>query len=299
MSARRGHPLAVAGAVVAIGAAVGLQVLRDERYSLDERSVERILYVQSGSVLRRMAIGFDSLAADVYWIRALQHYGGQRRASLGERKYDLLYPLLDITTTLDPYFTIAYRFGAIFLAEEPPGGPGRPDLAVALLRKGLAAQAAKWQYCMDIGFVYYWHLGDFNTAAGWFQRASDQPNAPNWMRPLAATTLIRGGDRTSARFLSQQLLQADEPWLRRLGEKRLRQIDVLDQIDRLQPIVRRFPAPDGRYSWDALIRRHVLPGVPLDPTGAPYEVDPVTGDVGLSSRSELFPLPADIGVTLR
>ena len=34
---------------------------------------------------------------------------------------------------------MAYQFGALFLAEQPPGGPGRPDLAIALLEKGLRA----------------------------------------------------------------------------------------------------------------------------------------------------------------
>ena len=52
--------------------------------------------------------------------------------------YPLLYPLLDLTTTLDPVFNIAYRFGSIFLAEPYPGGAGRPDLAITLLEKGLA-----------------------------------------------------------------------------------------------------------------------------------------------------------------
>ena len=40
--------------------------------------------------------------------------------SLAADDYPLLYPLLDITTTLDPRFNIAYRFGAIFLAEPYP-----------------------------------------------------------------------------------------------------------------------------------------------------------------------------------
>ena len=34
-----------------------------------------------------------------------------------------------MATGLDPYFNIAYRFGAIFLSESKPDGPGRPDLA--------------------------------------------------------------------------------------------------------------------------------------------------------------------------
>jgi hypothetical protein len=299
MRDRPGHPVVLAAALVAMAGAVGLQAAKDARHALDERRVEQILYVRSGTVLKRLALGFDSLAADSYWIRALQHYGGERRLDPSQRKYELLYPLLDITTTMDPYFTIAYRFGAIFLAEEFPGGPGRPDLAVALLRKGIAAQPAKWQYYLDSGFVYYWHRRDFKAAAGWFQRASEQPNSPNWLRPLAATMLIKGGDRASARFLWQQLLQADQPWLRRLAERRLGQIDALDQIERLEGIVHRSSATGGSYSWDALIRRRILPGIPLDPVGTPYNLDPVTGAVTIAPQSGLFPLPDDIRPTLK
>lgn len=297
MGSRR--TLVLAGAVAALAAAVGVQIVRDERYPLAQRETERILYVRSGAALKRIALEFDAAAADTYWIRALQHYGGDRLAGQRGRKYELLYPLLDITTTLDPYFTIAYRFGAIFLSEAYPGGPGRPDLAVALLRKGLAAQPGRWQYYMDIGFVYYWHFRDFRTAAGWFRRAAVQPNAPNWLEPLAATMLIRGGDHASARFLWQQMLQSDEPWLRRNARRRLAQIDAMDQIERLEQIVRRFTPTGERYGWDVVIRQRVLSGVPIDPAGTPYEIDPVTGDVAVSTRSELFPMPDDIRPTLQ
>ena len=129
----------------------------------------------------------DALAADVYWIRALQHYGGDRLSKTRERKYEQLYPLLDLTTSLDPYFTIAYRFGAIFLSEAYPGGPGRPDQAIALLRKGIEAQPTKWQYYHDIAFVHYWQLQDMGGAARWFRMAAAQPGAPNWLEPVAAS----------------------------------------------------------------------------------------------------------------
>lgn len=281
----------LAGALAALSAAVAAQVLRDHRYPLEQRETQRILYVRSGAVLKRLALEFDAIAADTYWIRTIQHYGGDRLTRRHQGTYELLYPLLDLTTTLDPYFTIAYRFGAIFLAEAYPGGPGRPDQAVALLRKGLAAQPDRWQYSMDIGFVYYWHLRDFRTAAEWFQRAAQLPNAPNWLSPLAATMLIRGGERVSARFLWRQMLQADQPWLRRNAQRRLAQIDALDQVDRLEQIVRSVPPPEGGYSWGDLARRRVLRGIPLDPSGTPYELDPATGRVSVSRWSDLFPMP--------
>lgn len=280
------------GVAGAFALAIALQIARDRQYSRDRRETDQILYVQSGNVMKRLTLDFDALAADLYWIRAIQHYGGDRRSDTVRRKYQLLYPLLDHTTTLDPYFKIAYRFGAIFLSEKYPGGGGRPDQAITLLQKGMAAQPGRWEYPHDIAFIHYWHLGDFKTAAEWFQRAASLPNAPNWLQPLAAGILIAGNDRASARVMWTQILQSDEEWLRRNAERSLRQIDALDLIDRLQAIVNRYPPPPGgEYSWIGLARRGVLRGVPLDPAGTPFELDPTTGKVTVSEKSSLHPMP--------
>jgi hypothetical protein len=193
---------------------------------------------------------------------------------------------------LDPYFTIAYRFGAIFLSEPQPGGPGRPDQAIALLKKGISAQPTKWQYYHDIAFVYYWHTGDPVTASQWFQRASEQPNAPNWLGPVAANMLIEGGDRRNARLLWQNIRESEQAWLQRSAERTLMQLDVLDAIDQLQGIVQKNAPPTGTpYSWLDFVRRRVLPGVPLDPTGVPFAIAPDTGEVTVASTSSLFPMP--------
>jgi tetratricopeptide (TPR) repeat protein len=283
---------AIAGIVLCIAGTVSLQIARDRLYTGQSRETARILYVRSGEAVKRLALDFDALWADVYWIRAIQHYGGERLNDVGRRNYELLFPLVDLTTTLDPYFSIAYRFGAIFLSEASPGGPGRPDQAIALLRKGVAAQPGKWQYLHDIAFVYYWHYRDFDAAAMWFQRASELPDAPNWLKPLAASVLGAGSDRASARFLWNQILQSEEDWLRRNAARALSQLDAVDAIDQLQAVVNRFPPPaGGEYAWDALVRGRVLRGIPLDPAGTPFELDPATGRVSLSTRSSLSPLP--------
>ncbi len=130
-------------ALAAFAAAIALQSVRDRVYPREQLQNRAFLYVQSPATLRRLALSFDALAADVYWIRALQHYGGDRLSRDGRRRYELLYPLLDLTTSLDPFFTIAYRFGAIFLSEGYPGGPGRPDLAVAAFAAAIALQAVR------------------------------------------------------------------------------------------------------------------------------------------------------------
>jgi hypothetical protein len=283
------------GAAVAFASAIALQVIRDRRFPRDVHQVEQILYVRSGSALQRMTLSFDALAADIYWIRAIQHYGGDRLSGpQAQTKYQLLYPLLDLTTTLDPYFNIAYRFGAIFLSEAYPGGPGRPDQSVALLKKAMVAMPQKWQYPHDIAFVYYWRFHDYHNAALWFQRAAEKPNAPVWLKPLAASMLARGEDRAAARFLWQQIAQSEEVWLRRTAERSILQLQAMDQIDQLNAVVKRFPPPAGEpYSWPDLLRKHVLVRVPYDPTGTPYEIDPSSGEVRVAAQSPLFPMPQE------
>ena len=214
-------------------AAVGMAIVRDRVYGDPRAAREVLLYIPSGAVMQRVALSYDALVADVYWVRAIQHYGRTRLSPDPRKQYNLLYPFLDITTTLDPRFTLAYRFGAIFLAEPFPNGPGRTDLAEALLRRGAARNPARWEFLQDIGFVHYWWRRDYATAAGWFQRASAMPGAPAWLGPLAAATLEKGGDRRTARFLWQQLRDAaDSEWLRREADRRLQQLDVQEQRPR-------------------------------------------------------------------
>ena len=181
---------------------------------------------------------------------------------------------------------------AIFLSEGFPGGPGRPDLAVALLKKGIAAQPDNWRYYHDIAFVQYWQLHDTKTAAEWFRLAQKQPGAPAWLEPVAASMLIEGGDRQSARVILQQILNSPEEWLQQMARRALLQLDALDLIDRARPVIVRNAPPAGTpYSWQWLIQRGVVSRIPEDETGVPFEIDPSTGALTVSPRSQLFPMP--------
>jgi tetratricopeptide (TPR) repeat protein len=281
--------------VTLVALVVSSAMVRDRVYAAT-RAETQLLYIPDGEVLGRMALGFDALLADVYWIRALQHYGGTKRSVDEQKSYDLLGPLLDITTTLDPRFNAAYRFGAIFLTEGHPNGPGRPDLAIALLQKGIDVMPDKWEYYMDIGFVHYWWLRDYDTAAAWFERAADVPGASWWLRSLAANTLAAGGSRESSRMLWQQMHDtADNDWIRNESVRRLTQLRALDDIDQLVVAAQRFVEQSGRppRSWAELIDAGLLAELPADPTGLPYVIDPDSGTINVSSDSALFPLPGE------
>jgi hypothetical protein len=293
-----GRP-AVAALVFAAGlclaAAISVQYLRERWYPAAPPG-EDVLYVRSGEALSRMGLGYDALLADIYWIRAVQWFGGRSLAERARLEHDLLYPLLDITTTLDPYFNIAYRFGAIFIAEGAPD-PGRPDLAIALLEKGMRAAPERWQYPYDIAFTYYWWLRDYGKASEWFHRASQIPDSPEWLPGLAAITKSQGGDRRGARFLWTQIYEtAEHEYMRKTAQHRLVQLDILDELDRLNAALARVARETGRRptSWDALaVRGWLRQPPPIDPGGTPYVIDPWTGRATVDRRSRYFPLPVD------
>lgn len=292
MNARRALVTGTLTACVAVALAAEVLAVRETRAPLPVSS-ERLLFLRSPGTADRVFRSFNAVAADVYWIRTIQHYGRDRKSLRTTDRFQLLQPLLDLTTTLDPRFNIAYRFGALFLSMEPPNGPRRPDQAIALLEKGLAYNPRRWQYAHDIGFIHYWYRNDYVEAARWFTRAAGMPEAPIWLRPLAAATLAAGGDRQGARQLLSELLTSDEVFIRQAAERALAQLRAMDAIDALQSIVDGLFRDRGVYpgTWQDLIRAGRLSGVPIDATGTPFSYDHDSHTVMLSPSSSLAPLP--------
>jgi hypothetical protein len=93
----------------------------------------------------------------------------------------------------------------------------------------------------------------------------------------------------------QALYQSAEiDWLRRDAERRLAQLQVLDDLDALQAVVDRLAGARGTapQGWDEAVRAGLLRRPPLDPTGLPYLIDP-DGRVRPSPDSRLLPLPVE------
>jgi hypothetical protein len=252
------------------------------------RGTEEVLYLPSGKVIKALSLGHHGLLADIYWMRAVQYYGGKRLKN--EKRFDLLDPLIQIAVTLDPKLLHAYRFGSIFLSERSPVGAERPEKAVALLQNGIEQNPDEWQLYRDLGFVYYWYVEDYKQAAHWFLEGSKNPNSARWMRTFAAELLAKGGSRDSARFLWQELLASSEDeQMRRNARENLLRLQALDEIDALTKLIRKVETRTGSKvsSFGELISLGLLKQIPLDPKGAPYQLNAETGEVSLSPQSSV------------
>jgi len=252
-----------------------------------QSKLEELLYLPSGNILRRLSLGHAGLLADIYWTRAVQYFGRKKldRAT----RFDLLGPLLQITTDLDPQLVVAYRFGAIFLAEKPPGGAGQPEAALQLLRRGIVANPDYWRLWQDLGFIYYWDLKDYASAAQVFHAGSERPGAQVWMKALAASVAAEGGESHASRLLWSEIYrQAENDQIRRSALDHLQALRAQEDLEHLNRLLWQFRQKAGRAasSLQELVPAGFLPAIPRDPSGEPYKVAP-DGRACLSPHSQI------------
>jgi len=260
--------------------------------SIDSRSgsdqgIAEVLFLPSGRFLRQLSLGYEGLLADIYWTRVVQYFGGKRLAH--STQFKLLGPLLQITTDLDPHLLIAYRFGSIFLADEPPRGAGQPLEALALLRRGIVANPEYWRFWQDLGFIYYWDLKDYAAAARAFQTGSERPGAMQWMRAMAAKVAAQGGQLATSKFLWSEIAhQAGNEQIGKNAEDHLMAIEAAEEISNLRELVALYNSRQGgpARSFQALVAAGYLRALPRDPSGAPYILD-ASGVVRLNPRSSV------------
>lgn len=254
------------------------------------RAQEEVLYLWSGAHVKRLFPGFEGLAADVYWLRTVQYFGGQRLFSANKR-FELLRPLIEITTTLDPRLEMAYRYGAIFLSEPSPLGAGRPREGIEVLEAGTRNIPGSWRLRQDLGFFHYIYLNDAEGAAAVLEEAAALPGAAFWLRMLAADVLAKSGDRATSRRMWQQMYeQAEAGILKENARLRLQILDSRDLADRLGGLARELERRTGRFParLEELRQAGLWGGPFVDAAGAPFGYDAVEGRVFIERTSPMW-----------
>ena len=234
-------------------------------------TIENVLYLKS-SQLKWMSLGYTGLVADIYWTRAVQYYGGQHSVEDAPR-YELLAPLLKITTDLDPKLTVAYEYGAAFLAPKPTTGAGLPKEAVALVEKGIRANPDNWHLYYSLGFLHYMELKDYEGAADAFMRGSKVPNAHPWLTVLAGKMAQKAGDTQTARMMWTAMYDTTtDRDIKETSAQHLIAVQIEEDVTGLEKIVDLYRTQTGRLpaSFRDMAVANLLPGLPLDPSRQPY-----------------------------
>jgi len=284
--------------LIGLASVVGLsRWLDSHRPPTDSRMDEEQLYL-TGTMAKRISLGFNGLAADWYWMRSLQYVGRKiidvpdnvPIDNLAQLNLKLLAPLIDTSTTLDPEFIEPYQYAAVVLP-----AVDLPE-AIRLTRKGITANPNAWRLYQHLGYIY-WQQRDFQAAGEAYDQGSKLPGAPPWMVAMKAKMANEGGSRELAREIYGRMYeQAENAKVKEMARKRLLQLDSLDQRDGLRKVLAAYKTRVGRCpsSWkevEPLLRAVRVEvdstGAPLDPTGTAYVMVGDGCDLDVDPKSEV------------
>jgi tetratricopeptide (TPR) repeat protein len=263
-----------------------------------------LLYFSSPKAVKKMALDYDGLLADFYWMRAIQYYGRREEANKRLIPFKNLYTLFDITTTLDPNLMDAYHTGSAFLAEPKPVGAGQPQEALKLLDKGIGVHPQDWRLHYEKGFIHYLFLHDYKTAGEIWLQTSKLSSAPYWMASLAAVSLSKGGSVQIAIALwQQQYRESSRTDMKENARNHLFSFQVAGDLETLKFLIERFRGKTGSFpsSLQELMRGQKRRYTTIDPLGTPYQFNPQTGEVQLSPETKVRyqPVPDNYKKQLR
>lgn len=277
---------AVAGALLILCLATQIVLVQTIDNVRSRTTAQEQLYVSSPKLLKRLSLGYEGLLADIYWTRAVQYFGSTHSQGGGE--YKLLWPLLNITTQLDPHLIPAYEFGATFVMAKPPNGAGSPEEAIELVRYGIRNNPGDWRLYNDLAFIYY-DLKDYRNSADAFLHGSQLPGAHPFLKVMAAQMAQHGGDLGTARMMWTASYQTShDPMIRANATAHLRAIQVDEDVTAIENLITIYRQRNGRNpeNFGQMVSTGLLQSVPMDPRGRPYRLES-GGNVVVSDPDEL------------
>jgi hypothetical protein len=257
-----------------------------QRAALHQERDELVL--RSGKLVKALSLEYAPLMADIYWTRVVQYYGEKRARH--DPNFELLSPLLDLTTTLDSNLLVAYRFGSTFLSEPSPRGAGHPEQGIALLEHGIKANPGYWRFYEDLGFIYYFELKDYAKASAAFAEGSKNPDAQIWMKIMAAKIAAEGESLQTSIFLWSEVYQTTkDPQVKENALIHLQLLRAEQDCKQLDALADEFQKRTGRRPArvSELVQAGLLPRLPVDPLGYAYVFGP-DGKAALNLDSPLL-----------
>jgi hypothetical protein len=237
--------LAAIAALLTASYAAGRYV--DQRTARNELFVAReLIYLPSPGTARAMAFGFQQVAADWYWVRALQYFVEPAQEL---NRYRNLGDFLEVVVGVDEDFHYAYKFAGVSI----PYDTGRynfanTDRAIDFLQRGVAKWPDDWQMRLYLGFYLLNFRNDTAGAAEQFSKAAPLPGAPPYLKPFAGKLLTLSGDIDRGKLFTEQMLAVtDDPDERAKLKQRLREIEAEGAMREVETAARRFRDQQGRW----------------------------------------------------
>lgn len=229
-------------------------------------------FVPSPELVRSASFGFTAIAADCYWLRAVQMAGGGGSDPSGHGT--LIGKLLDVVTELDPWVSHPYRFAAVWMTDSERS----VRHANQLLERGIAYHPEDWRNRFYLGFNQFFYLEDNEAAAQTLEPATHLSGAPGYL-PLLVARLRSASDGldSAAIFLEELARREADGYKRAEYEKALDEVETERRARFLDDARAEYKRRNGRDIagvGDLLAGRSpVLRQIPPEPNGWEWKLD--------------------------
>ncbi len=194
--------------IIAVMLLVGLMPLGNTLNNIKEDAGLADRFIQ------RPVLGFDNVASDILWIKAIQYMAGIKKADV--KSSNVIYQMFERVTDLDPLFTTAYTFGGLAVAYKTPAK------ALTLFDKAIAHNPdIGWRIPMFAGVVSMHNMKAYDKSAEYFAIASKVKDSPMFLKRMQALAKSRAGDLGTALILWERLYNSSDSTTVQIAKREL------------------------------------------------------------------------------
>jgi tetratricopeptide (TPR) repeat protein len=240
-----------------------------DEYKGNEAYVEEFMFLPDASELKTASLGYESLVADLLWLKAVQHMG---ELKISDKGYDWIYRALDTVTTLDPKFLAPYETGGLILTIVAD----KADLSNKLLAKGYANNPGVWQLPFYLGFNYFYFMRQYKAAAKYMSIASEMEGSPKWLPLLASRLYYQADDPAYAiDFLKRMYDRTEDKRIKKGIQVRINLLKAQVIAAELQKAVDYYEKRTGKrpLTIAELVSAGIIRAVPQEPGGGRFFID--------------------------
>jgi hypothetical protein len=241
---------------------------------------ERLGYIPSFEVAFFSSLEYRLLISELLFYDAIFYYGTMMERPKERPEFERIFKYVNTSTRLNPYNIDSYYFGQAILTSEA----GMVREMNALLLRGLPKR--NWDFYLPffLGFNYSYYLHEYGNAAKYMARAAELNPAEGYLASLTGRLYYQANKTDLAiQYLKTMAKGVKNAAVKKSLEVR---IDAFERIAFLENAVKLYESRTGKYPAELndLVRGRVLKGIPPDPYGGEFYIDPTDRSIKTTSN---------------